>query len=127
MAMRFIEGGYSLRRNGISLFGHPFYDFDAEIVDASYQITQIMDNAYVSNLILRGILNMAISLSWIACSHWQCIKRRDYRLIAVSFLFLILAMMERPALDVWFNYVLLYPLSKGFEKNTQGAKSTGDG
>ena len=117
MAMRFVEGGYALRNNGISLFGHDFRDFDPNLVDASYHITQIMDNAYVSDLILRGALWLGVCLSWLSFAHWRCLKKRDYRLLIISVFFLILAMMERPALDVWFNFVLLYPLAKLSEKN----------
>ena len=111
MAMRFVESGYSLRRNGISLFGHPFYDFDPDVVDSSIKITQIMDNAYISDLILRGVIWMTVCLSWLCFVHWKCLKGRNFRLLAISFIFLILATMERPALDVWFNYVFLYPLA----------------
>ncbi len=116
MAMRFVESGYALRNNGISLFGHDFRDFDPNLVDASYHITQIMDNAYVSDLILRGALWLGCCLSWLSFAHWRCLKEKDYRLLIISVFFLVLAMMERPALDVWFNFVLLYPLAKLPEK-----------
>ncbi len=112
MAMRFVEGGYALQLNGVSLFGHPLYDFDPKLVDESYQITQILNSAYVADLIIRGSLWMAVCLGWIAFAHWRCLKNSDYGLLAISICYLILAMMERPALDVWFNYVLLYPLGE---------------
>ena len=124
MAMRFVESGYSLRRNGFSLFGHPFADFDPDVVDSSIKITQIMDSAYISDLILRGTLWMTACLSWLSFAHWRCLKNRDFRLLIISFIFLILATMERPALDAWFNYVCLYPLAAEIKTSKSGTSST---
>lgn len=111
LAMRFVEGGYALRLNGIPVFGHPFEQFDITISDYSQEIEMIMDSAYVAYLIIRGALWMLFILAWISFAHYRCVKNLDYRLIAISIFFLILSVMERPGLDAWYNFVLFYPLA----------------
>ena len=121
MAMRFVEGGYTIRLNGLSLFGHPFEQWDVGITDYSREIEMIVDSAFTGYLIIRGVVWMLVVLSWLAYAHYLCLKRRDYRLIVISAFFLIFSMMERPGLDVWYNFVLLYPLadsSRCFIKQT---------
>jgi len=110
-AMRFVEGGYSLMRNGVSLFGHPFEQWDASLVSYSNEIELIVDSAYICYLIIRGIVAMILTLGWISFAHYRCLKKNDYRLIVISFFMLLFSMMERPGLDAWFNFVMLYPLT----------------
>ena len=110
-AMRFVEGGYAIRLNGLSLFGQPFKQWDASITDYARDIEMKIDSAFTHYLVIRGVLWMIWILTWIAYAHYLCLKRRDYRLIVISFFFLVFSMMERPGLDVWYNFVLLYPLA----------------
>ena len=39
-------------------------------------------------------------------------KRRDYAIPFLCGIILVFAMMERPGLDMWYNFILLYPLAK---------------
>ena len=110
-AMRFVEGGYSIRRNGISLFGHPFKQWDKDMVSYSTEIELIVDSAFVCYLIIRGLVAMILTLSWISFTHYKCMKNKDYRLIVISMFMLLFSMMERLGLDAWFNFVMLYPLA----------------
>ena len=117
-AMRFVEGGYSLKLNGISLFGHPFKQWEEGIVDYEERIQLIVDSAFIAYLIIRGVIWMLVTLLWITLAHFCGIKKKDYRIIAISIIFLVFSIMERPGLDVWYNYVLLYPLaSLSFEED----------
>lgn len=110
-AMRFVEGGYALKLNGVSLLGHPFRPYDSSLVEYSREIEMRIDSAFICYLIIRGIIAMAMTLGWIAFAHHRCLKEHNYRLLIISFFMLLLATMERPGLDAWFNFVLLYPLA----------------
>ena len=44
------------------------------------------------------------------------IKKRDYGIIFLEIFILGFAMIERPGLEMWYNFVLLYPLAKVFSK-----------
>lgn len=112
MAMRFVEGGYSLRLNGVNLFGHPFRQWDGSVIEYSKEIEMIVDSGYICYLIIRGAVAMFLTLLWLSIAHKKALKIHDYRIIAISFFMHMLAMMERPGLDVWYNFVFLYPLAK---------------
>ena len=112
MAMRFVEGGYFLLNNKVTLFGSPFNQWNKSLVDYSSDIDMIVDSAFICYLIIRGIVAMVLTLGWISYAHKRCLERRDYRLIGISFFMLLFSMMERPGLDAWYNFVLLYPLSR---------------
>ena len=110
-AMRFVEGGSAIRLNGVSLFGHPLQQRQEGIIDYTREIDMKIDSAFTGYLILRGVLWMMIILIWIAIAHHKCLKNGDYRLLTISSFMLLLSVMERPGLDVWYNGVLLYPLA----------------
>lgn len=111
LAMRFVEGGYSLKLNGVGILGRPFKQWEKGIVDYQERIEMIIDSAFIAYLILRGILWMIVTLFWLSFAHIKAIKRMDYHIITISVACLIFSMMERPGLDVWYNFVLLYPLA----------------
>lgn len=111
MAMRFVEGGNTLRMDGITLFSRPLEIRTSGALLYTKEIEYIVDNAYIADIILRGALWMICCMFWIAAAHIKCIKNRDWPLLAISTSILIFGLMERPALDVWYNLVLLYPLS----------------
>ena len=120
LAMRFVEGGYALRQNEIQLWGHELYfsqDFGVSYQD---QITNFIDSPFVAYLITRGILWMIICLVWLVYANKKCMEIRDYRLLAISTCMMVLAIMERPALDVWYNFVLLFPLSVSINRGNRG-------
>ena len=110
-AMRFVEGGYALKLNGVPLFGHPFRPFDSSVVDYSNEIEMIVDSAFICYLIIRGIIAVVVTLGWISLAHNKCLRENDYRLLVISLFMLLLSTMERPGLDAWYNFVLLYPLA----------------
>lgn len=111
MAMRFVEGGYALRLGGVTLFGRPFNQMQEGVINYLEDIDMKIDSAFVTYLIIRGIVAMVITLSWIAYAHRRCLKKRDFRLLTVSIFMLAFSLMERPGLDAWYNFVLLYPLA----------------
>ena len=44
------------------------------------------------------------------------IKKRDYAIILLETMILGFAMMERPGLELWYNFILAYPLARVVSK-----------
>lgn len=110
-AMRFVEGGYALRLNGVSFLGTELKQMSGGIVDYLYDIDMKIDSAYIAYMLLRGLPSVIITLLWICVAHFRCLKNIDYRLLIISCFMLLYCTMERPGFDVWYNFVLLYPLA----------------
>ena len=112
MAMRFVEGGYTLKLNGVTLFGQPFRQWNSSLIEYAGEMEMIVDSALICYLIIRGAVAVFLTLLWLSIAHKKALKIRDYRIIVISFFMLIFAMMERPGLDAWYNFVFLYTLAK---------------
>lgn len=111
LAMRFVEGGYALRHNDISLFGQAYHIVYDSSVPYIGSISHVLDNAFVYYVIWRGILWVIACLSWLVFTNVRCCKNRDYRFLLIAECMLLMAVMEHFGLDVWFNFTLLYPLA----------------
>ena len=61
---------------------------------------------------MRGVLWVLGVLTWLSLSIWKALNKKDFAIPYLVFIILIFAMMERPGLEVWYNFVLLYPLAK---------------
>ena len=113
MAMRFVQGGLAIRHFGFPFIGHIMY-LDTEVaamLNGHKEVLYVMDNAYLSYVIMRGVLWMAGCLSWLAIANVKAWKRRDIRLLYLSAILAVFAMMEWAGLNAWFNFILLYPLA----------------
>ena len=119
-AMRFVEGGYALRQNGIPLIGHEIYHRKNLGPDYSEGITNVLDNAFIYYLIRRGLLWIILCLFWLLLANLKCLKNKDYRLLLISICMLILAMMEHCPLEMWYNFIFLYPLAAVKPVGTNG-------
>ena len=119
-AMRFVEGGYALRQNGIPLFGHEIYHGKNLGPDYSEGITNVVDNAFIYYLIRRGLLWIILCLFWLLLANIKCLKNKDHRLLLISICMLILAMMEHCPLEMWYNVIFLYPLATAQPTGTNG-------
>ena len=115
-AMRFGEGGYALRYNGITLFGHEHIIVTDPSVPYIGWITHQVDNAFACYIIRRGVLWVFAVTFWMAYVNYICVKRRDYRFLLISICMLLFAVMESFGLAVWFNFTLLYPFAKKEEE-----------
>ena len=110
---RFEQGGISFQYYGFPLIGHPILT-DGSIkatLNGSVHSLTVMDNTFASYAIMRGMIWMVWCLAWLCLANWRAYKRRDYRLLLLSIIILIFGLMERPGLDVWYNFMLLYPLA----------------
>lgn len=114
MAMRFVQGGLFFKTFGVPFVGNTFRaNVHSYVnVNGSFEEVGILDSSFACYLIIRGALWMACVLGWLCFANYKAVKRRDYAIPFLSGIILVFAMMERPGLDVWYNFILLYPLAK---------------
>ena len=114
MSMRFVQSGLAIDAFGFPLFGRPMTLMAPVYLDPATGINEhlyVMDNAYVSFMILKGCLWLACCLSWLTFAQWRGWKNKDYAILMIGCFMLVFAIMERPGMEVWYNFVLLYPLA----------------
>lgn len=120
MAMRFVQGGLALDYFGFPLLGRTMRVIAPLYLDSSTGVVEhlyVMDNAYTSFIIMKGVLWMICILAWLTFAHWRGWKNRDYSILLIGCFMVVFAIMERPGLEVWYNFMLLYPLAS-FAKPT---------
>ena len=117
-AMRFVQGGLYFRTYGFPLVGNPYRsnNYTYVNVNGSFEKVGILDSSFAAYLIMRGLLWMIYTLLWLCLANWKALKKRDYAIPFLGSLILVFAMMERPGLDMWYNFILLYPLAKAAGK-----------
>ena len=109
---RFIQSGLAFKEHGFPLFGE-YIRFNAGLSEqlGGHNITlYVMDNAYSTYAILRGMIWLIPVLIWLCYAGWKAVKKQDYAILAILVMFSLLGLMERHALDV-YNFVYLYPLT----------------
>ena len=113
MAMRFVQGGIALEHFGLSLFGRPLRTTElvTRMVNGTSETLYVMDNAYSSFIISKGVLWMAGWLALLTAAQWKSWKYRDYSILIIGGFMVVFALMERPGIELWYNFVLLYPLA----------------
>ncbi|MBR3020582.1 MAG: hypothetical protein IKH57_26535 [Clostridia bacterium] len=113
MAMRFVQGGIALEYFGFPLIGRrmTITEYVAHMIKGRPEELFVMDNAYSSFTITKGVLWIIGCLALLTAAQWKSWKNRDYGILAIGSFMLVFALMERPGLEVWYNFVLLYPLA----------------
>ena len=114
LAMRFVQGGLYFKTYGLPIVGNPYRSNQYTYVNVNGEFLQvgILDSSFASYIIMRGILWMMYTLAWLCAAIWKALKNRDYAIPFLEFIILVFAMMERPGLEMWYNFVMLYPLAK---------------
>ena len=114
LSMRFVQGGLYFETYGIPLIGNPYRRnvHTYRNVNGVFEEVGILDSSFASYMIMRGLIWMILILTWLCIAHWKAIKKRDYGIIFLEIIILGFAMNERPGLEMWYNFVLLYPLTK---------------
>lgn len=109
---RFIQSGLAFKEHGFPLLGETirFKSGFSETLGGYKFVLYVMDNAYSSFAILRGMIWMVPILIWLTFANWKAAWKKDYVLLAISILFCLLGLMERFALDA-YNFVYFYPLA----------------
>ena len=118
MAMRFVQGGLYFRTYGLPVFGNPYRSnvHTYVNVNGTFEEVGILDSSFAAYIIMRGMFWLTYTLGWLCFAIYRALKRRDYAIPLLCGIILVFAMMERPGLDVWYNFILLYPLAKVGEK-----------
>lgn len=137
LAWRFIQGGLYFRTYGLPIIGNPYRSNVYTYVNVQGEFIKvgILDSSFAAYIIMRGLLWLTYTLLWLCVAHWKALKKRDYAIIMLETILLGFAMMERPGLDLWYNFILLYPLASVMSKPGTGTvfeffektKTAGDG
>ena len=117
-AMRFVQGGLYFRTYGLPIFGNPYRSNVITYVNVNGDFLQvgILDSSFAAYIIMRGMVWLGYTLTWLSIAHWKALKKRDYAIPYIETIMLGFAMMERPGLEMWYNFILLYPLAKVVSK-----------
>lgn len=118
LAWRFLQGGLYFRTYGLPLVGNPYRPNQHTFINVQNEFIEvgILDSSFAAYIIMRGILWLVYTLLWLCVAHRKALKKRDYAIILIETFFLGFAMLERPGLEMWYNFILLYPLAKVFNK-----------
>ncbi len=119
---RFIQAGIAFKRYGFPLLGTAV-DLKSEATEklAGIRIPlYVLDNAYAYYGITRGMVWLLPALGFLCYANHLAIRRRDYAILSLSVIFSLTALMERLGLDVWYNCVLLFPLSAAAAEGEAG-------
>ena len=118
LAWRFIQGGLYFRTYGLPLVGNPYRSNQFTYVNVNDEFIRvgILDSSFAAYIIMRGMLWLMYTLVWLCAAIWRALKKRDYAIPFLEFIILFFAMMERPGLEMWYNFVMLYPLAKVVSK-----------
>lgn len=118
LAWRFMMGGLYFRTYGFHIIGNPYRSNIQHYINVQGEFIKvgILDSSFAAYLIMRGAVWMAYTLLWLCIAHWKALEKRDYAIILIEIIMLGFAMMERPGLEMWYNFILLYPLAKVVSK-----------
>ena len=118
-AMRFVQGGLYFRTYGFPLIGNPYKGNVTTYMNVNGDFLEvgILDSSFAAYMIMRGLIWIAYTLIWLCLAHWKAVKKRDYGIILISSFMLLFAMLERPGLEAWYNFILLYPLARVVSKS----------
>lgn len=109
---RFIQGGLAFREHGFPIIGE-LIRYKSGLVENlgnhDYNL-YVLDNAYVTYTIYRGLIWMIPALLWLSFANWKMIRKKDYSLLTISTLFCLMGLMERYTLEV-YNFIFFYPLA----------------
>ena len=123
--MRFVQGGLYFRTYGFPLIGNPYKGNVTNFINVNGDFLEvgILDSSFAAYLIMRGLLWICGVMLWLCLGHNKAFKKHDYAIVFLSIILLGFAMLERPGLEAWYNFVLLYPLAKVARKTESNIES----
>ena len=118
LAWRFLMGGLYFKKYGLPLIGNPYRSNEYTFMNVQGEFIKvgILDSSFAAYMIMRGLIWLIYTLLWLCVAHRKALKKRDYAIILIETVFLGFAMIERPGLEMWYNFILVYPLAKVFSK-----------
>ena len=110
---RFVHNGLYLKTYKVKFVGNAYNSNYRSYVNVNGDFLEpgILDCSYVSYVIMRGALWLGYTMLWLCIANYRAYKRRDYAINILSAILLVFAMIERVGLEMWYNFVLLYPLA----------------
>ena len=125
-AMRFVQGGLYFKTYGFPLVGNPYRANQITYINVNGEFEQvgILDSSFAAYIIMRGMIWMICTLLWLCFANWKALKKKDYGIPLIGAFILLFAMMERPGLEMWYNFVMLYPLAKVVSKRKRRKESS---
>lgn len=114
LAMRFVVGGLFLRQYGFNLIGNVIHTNVLQVVNVNGDFIEvkILDSSFATYLLMRGAVWITYTLAWLCVGMWKALKKRDFAIPLLCAIILVFAMVERPGLEMWFDFIMLYPLAK---------------
>ena len=111
---RFVHNGLYLKSFGFPIFGNPYRSNIHNFVNVNGEFIEpgVLDSSYISYAIMRGAVWMGYTLLWLSIANYRAIKRHDYAIPFLCEILLVFAMIERVGLEMWYCFILLYPLAK---------------
>ena len=110
---RFVQAGITLREYGLPLIGHPINSSGLikKMVDGEKISLFVIDNAYVSYGVIRGLVWLVPCISFLCLAIRKAWKRSEIGLVVYGLLICVFAILERRGLDPAYNLLFFYPLS----------------
>ena len=110
---RFIHNGLYIKGYGIPFVGNAYSSNIHTFVNVNGTLTEpsLLDCSYISYAVMRGALWLGYTLLWLCIANYKAYRLRDFATILLCEILLVFAMIERVGLEMWYNFVLLYPLA----------------
>ncbi len=107
---RFVQGGIVIKTFGVPLFfhGNRFTEPVYMVVGGQNQGAEVLDNPYLKDLVLRGLILTIAELLILVFVNIRCIRERNSRLLLLSVLFTLIGLMENYGVRVQYNFTFLY-------------------
>ena len=109
MASRFVQGGIALSYYGITLLGHSIDTSGYVGMELAGYMEPLLylDNAYLSELVFRGLIGVTLELVYLSAVNWKCIRAKDLALLTIANVMLLFGLMEHYTMFPAYNFTLI--------------------
>ena len=124
---RFVQNNIALREYGVHLTGR-WIDFLGNVSRNFYGETiflKILDNAYVPWMIRNGLIKMLLLMGALCLSMAKAVKKNNIVLCVMFLSILIYGIMEPAAVQLQYNFMLLYLFAKDHFSDRQTEEAAG--
>ena len=113
MASRFVQGGIALSYYGVTLLGHTIDASGAVKMELAGYVEPLLylDNAYISELVYRGLIGVLLELVFLSAINRKCIRTKNLALLHIANVMLLVGLMEHYTMFPAYNFTLIYLLA----------------
>ena len=121
MASRFVQGGIALSYYGVTLLGHTIDASGAVKMELAGYVEPLLylDNAYISELVYRGLIGVLLELVFLSAINRKCIRTKNLALLHIANVMLLVGLMEHYTMFPAYNFTLIYLLARPAIYNQQ--------